>query len=122
MSAEAKLSFWRGTTLSKEIILEPALRRGDVYIDTFDGRHLYIWVKSSRATYLYRYYRWNGGGRTSWCPALLELDLETGALRRLVWIEYNNLYHADEVVMEQYKHFWDLEKSADINKVKVSDR
>ena len=122
LSAEARLSFWKGTTLSKEIVLEPTLQTPEVFIDTFDGRHLYIWDGSSRATYLYRYYRWNGGGRTSWCPALLELDLETGELRRLVWIEYNKLYHADEVVMDQYKDFNDLRRHTDIKKGEVSDK
>ena len=94
---EMRLSYLSGEMLSKELVLEPTFRALEVYIDTFDGRHLYIWDGSSRATYLYRYYRWNGGGRTSWCPALLELDLETGELRRLVWIEYNKLHHAEDV-------------------------
>lgn len=101
--AEISIAHYRGRTKIREVVLEPVVWYSSHHLQTFDGRHVYIWNQFDRASYLYGYFRCGLDARTSWCPILQELDLETGIVRRLVWTEYNKLHHSDEVVVERRK-------------------
>ena len=102
-TGKSKISvvYYRGGAKVREVDLEPIVFASSHRLQTFDGRYVYIWDDFDRASYLYGYFRCGLAAKTSWCPILLELDLETGVVRRLVWTEYNTLYHSDDVVMER---------------------
>lgn len=101
-SSEISVVYSKGGVKIREVELEPVF--GCFYeLWTFDGRHVYIWDDFDRASYLYGYFRCGLAAKTSWCPILLELDLKTGIVRRLVWTEYNTLYHSDDVILERRK-------------------
>lgn len=99
--SEISVAYRRGGVKIREVVLEPIVWGFRHRLQTFDGRYVYIWNGSDRASYLYGYFRCGKAAKTSWCPILLELDLETGIVRRLVWTEYNTLYHSDDVVMKR---------------------
>ena len=101
--SEISVAHFKGGVKIGEVTLEPIVSQTYHHLQTFDGRRVYIWNEFDRASYLYGYFRCGPAARTSWCPLLQELDLETGIVKRLVWTEYNKLHHSDEVVVERRK-------------------
>ena len=101
--SEISVAHCRNGIKVSEVDLEPVFWESSYHIFTLDGRYVYVFSDFDKASYLYGYFRCGPAAKTSWCPILLELDLETGIVRRLVWTEYNTLYYSDDVIMERRK-------------------